>query len=267
MKNANWLVATTLLLGTALPVPAGDTLVQVSTLDALVKGIFEGDSSIGELKQAGDFGLGTLNGLDGEMVALDGKFLQITSDGKVHSLPDSAKTPFSEVTFFKPDIEVAVTEAKSLAELTTLLDAKLSSTNQFYAVRIHATFSNIKVRSVAKQTQPYVTLPEAVKSQALFDFQNITGTLVGFRCPVFVKGLNLPGYHFHFISDDLSGGGHVLDCALSSAQASFDRLENFKILVPTDPFFLKADFSVHDDAGLHAAESLAPQEKSAPAGK
>jgi len=264
MNIATQLVAAALLLAPSLPASAGDTLVQVSTLDALVKGVFDGQVSIGALKKEGDFGLGTLDGLDGEMVALDGKYLQITADGKVHTLADTAETPFSEVTFFKQDQEIAVPEAKSLAELGTLLDAKLKSTNQFYAVRIHGTFSNIKLRSVAKQSVPFPTLPEAVKSQALFEFQNIAGTLVGFRCPVFVQGLNLPGYHFHFISDDLSAGGHVLDCALSGATAAFDTLENFKILVPSNPAFLKADFSVHDGAGLHAAENPALEEEPGP---
>src|SRR5262249_42793812 len=50
---------------------------QVSTLDALSLGIFQGALKFSQLREHGDFGVGTFDGLDGELVALDGSFYQI----------------------------------------------------------------------------------------------------------------------------------------------------------------------------------------------
>ena len=241
---------------TLLPALAGDTLVQVSTIDALVQGIYDGGVTIDELKKSGDFGIGTLDDLDGEMLAMDGIFYQITSDGKVHIVPDKAETPFSAVSFFKPDLEIVLSPTSSLAALQSQLDQKLPSTNLFYAFRITGVFSSISLRSVPKQAPPYPALTEVVKHQARFDLKNCSGTLIGFRCPTFVKGVNVPGYHFHFISDDRKSGGHLLECALESGTAQIDTLENFKILLPRDPAFLKADFTHHDEQSVEAVEKL-----------
>src|SRR5271154_6482402 len=73
------------------------TLFQVSTSTALVQGVYDGVVRVGELKQHGDFGLGTFDGLDGEMLALDGHFYQVQGSGKVSESSDDAKVPFAVV--------------------------------------------------------------------------------------------------------------------------------------------------------------------------
>jgi len=80
-----------------------DLLFQTSTIDALLEGVYDGDITFGELKKYGDFGLGTFNGLDGEMLELDGRAYQIKTDGVAYAVNDSMKTPFAVVTFFEPD--------------------------------------------------------------------------------------------------------------------------------------------------------------------
>lgn len=255
MKATRLLALTAVLfLQPMNPALAGDTLTQVSTIDALVKGIYDGGVSFGALKKLGDFGIGTLDNLDGEMLALDGKFYQVASDGAVHEIGDQVETPFSAVTFFKSDKSFALEKIDSLTALQKRLDAEMASENLFYAVRITGTFPLMSVRSVAKQKPPFVTLPEAVKGQSVFKFENVRGTLVGFRCPPFVKGINVPGYHFHFLSEDRKQGGHVLDCALATGEAGLDVLENLKVLLPQDEAFLKADFTTHDESAIDAVE-------------
>jgi acetolactate decarboxylase len=246
-------VATALALS-AMPAAAGDTLVQVSTIDALMKGIYDGAFTFGALKQHGDFGIGTLDELDGEMLALDGEFFQFTADGVAHKIDDPAETPFSAVTFFKSEKSAVLGKTESLAALQTRLDAETASANLFYAIRISGEFSMMSFRSVLKQKTPYVTLPEVVKHQSVFRLENVRGTLVGFRCPPFVKGINVPGYHFHFISEDRKSGGHVIDCAVTGATAEWDVLENLKLLLPRDEAFLKADFTTHDEKALESVE-------------
>ncbi len=247
------LFATALALS-PMAVTAGDTLVQVSTIDALMKGIYDGAVTIGALKTHGDFGIGTLDELDGEMLALDGEFFQFTSEGVVRQIHDSVETPFSAVTFFKREKSAVLGKTDSLAALKTRLDAETGSENLFYAIRIQGEFSMMSFRSVSKQQLPYVALTEAVKTQSIFKRENVRGTLVGFRCPPFVKGINVPGYHFHFISEDRKSGGHVIDCALTAATAEWDVLESLKLLLPHDEKFLKADFNTHDEKALEAVE-------------
>src|SRR6202158_1160555 len=68
------------------------TIFQTSTVDALMEGASQGDMTMGELKTHGDFGLGTFDGLDGEMIELDGKVFQVRADGHAHPVEDSART-------------------------------------------------------------------------------------------------------------------------------------------------------------------------------
>ena len=66
---------------TANPLADGETLVQVSTIDAILNGLYEGMTDFKTLQTYGDFGIGTFVGLDGEMISLDGRFYQVKADG------------------------------------------------------------------------------------------------------------------------------------------------------------------------------------------
>jgi acetolactate decarboxylase len=48
-------------------------LFQTSTIDALLGGAFDGDVSLSEVLERGNLGLGTLNGLDGELIIIEGQ--------------------------------------------------------------------------------------------------------------------------------------------------------------------------------------------------
>ena len=61
-------------------------LFQISTIGALLDGAYEGDVSFAELAEHGDLGLGTLNGLDGEMIAVDGHFYRADVDGAINEI-------------------------------------------------------------------------------------------------------------------------------------------------------------------------------------
>src|SRR2546427_6845181 len=74
-------------------------LFQASTIGALLQGAYNGDVTFAELAQHGDLGLGTLNGLDGEMIAVDGRFYRADIDGAVHEVNPSTKTPFAVLVF------------------------------------------------------------------------------------------------------------------------------------------------------------------------
>lgn len=108
------------------------------------------------------------------------------------------------------------------------------NTNIFCGIKIHGTFSQMKTRSVPAQEKPYPPLTEVVKSQPVFTMENVSGTIVSFRCPAYVKSLNVPGYHLHFLSDDLTRGGHILDLTIGKAAGSIDTCNKLFLIVPDE---------------------------------
>jgi acetolactate decarboxylase len=231
-----------------------DTLYQVSTIDALMAGLYDGKVSIGELKKRGDFGLGTFDKLDGEMIVLEGTVYQVTSDGLVHRVAKDETTPFAAVTFFDKDESAVIGSEKSFAELKDYLDQLLCSKNLFYAVKIEGTFKRVKTRSVPMQNKPYKKLVDITAHQPVFEFNDVKGTMIALRCPYFVQGLNVPGYHFHFLTSDRKRGGHVLDCTIERGVAMLDVTPEFSLFLPKDEAFYRMDFETDVQNNLERIE-------------
>ena len=97
-----------------------DVLFQISTIGALLEGVYDGETTYGELKRHGDFGIGTFNGLDGEMIGLEGKFYQIKTDGIAYLFDDSMKTPFATVTFFESDKSALLNNVENYGQLKNI---------------------------------------------------------------------------------------------------------------------------------------------------
>jgi acetolactate decarboxylase len=231
-----------------------DILYQVSTIDALLQGVYDGVLPVAELETHGDFGIGTFDGLEGELLALDGNYYQIKTDGIAYPVSGEMMTPFATVTFFEADESFQLEEPANLTELEALLDLNLPSENLFYAVRMDGNFSYIKARSVPRQEKPYPKLADAVSTHSTFEFENISGTLVGFRTPEYVKGVNVPGYHLHFITDDRSAGGHVLDFEMENGDAAFDITSAFFMELPASGDFYKVELGQDLQADMEKVE-------------
>lgn len=246
------------LTGCAVGAPAPnepETLTQVSTIDALLEGVYDGVMTFETLRTYGDFRIGTFAALDGEMLAFDGRFFQVTVDGAVHEVSDDMETPFAAVTFFEADLRYAVPEGLDLPGVEAFLDSRLETLNTFYAIRIDGTFAHVKTRSVPAQQRPYPPLTEVTARQSVFEFENIAGTVVGFRCPPFVGGVNVPGYHLHFITVDESAGGHVLELTVSRADVSVDVTRDFLMILPgPDSDFYEVDLTADKQETLAQAE-------------
>lgn len=260
MKNVAGFICIASFLVMAFLIPGtiaieNDTLFQTSTISALMQGVYNGTMTFKDLGAHGDFGLGTVQALDGEMVGLDGEFYQIKSSGKASRVNDPMKTPFAEVAFFKPEETFTVNGTSNLTELQSRLDGSLVTKNLFYGIRIDGTFDYVKTRSVPMQNKPYPLLSEAVKGQKIFEFHNSKGTIVGFRCPDYVGGVNVPGYHLHFITLDRSAGGHLLDFKLENASVSVDSLYEFEMELPDSEEFYQANLTQDQQADLTKVES------------
>jgi acetolactate decarboxylase len=231
------------LIGTACSdVNNQDILFQTAPFIALQQGDFDGTYKCGDLKKHGDYGLGTVDDLNGEMIMVDGIIYQIRSNGVAYVVPDSMETPYSAVTFFQDDKSVNIEEADSFAQLQQLIDKNLPTYNTFYAIRIKGTFDYIKARSVPPQSEPFPTLAEAAKEQTIFEFNNVPGVIFGLRCPPYIGDLNVAGYHFHFITADRKAGGHIFECSMHNVIAEIDETNTFELAVPTTATFSDMSF-------------------------
>ena len=219
-----------------------DTLYQVSTLGALQVGLYQPAMSIADLHRHGDFGLGTYEGLNGEMVVDRGTVFQVPFSGRARVAGARQSTPFAAVTFFDTDRRFTVRRTVDLTGLGTAIDRRLASPNYFYAIRVTGKFATLQTRSVAKQTEPYPALATAVAGQRTFDLRHVTGTLVGIRSPQYVGTMNVPGYHWHFITKSGKAGGHVLQMSAADLRVATDETRNWHVELPQTAAF--------GDAGL-----------------
>ena len=199
-----------------------DSLFQVSTLSALLDGEYDGRISFRQVEKHGNFGLGTFDALDGEMVALDGKFFQIRADGKARQVRPRRLTPFAAVTFFKPNDTFPVEIPGNCGELMDRIQSRLPSHDLLYAIKVTGRFATLQTRSVHAQEKPYVPLVEALSEQVVFNFDFVDATLVGFWLPEVLSELNAAGFHFHALTSDEQAGGHVLNCDVLNATVEID---------------------------------------------
>ena len=209
-----------------------DTVTQTSTIDALLAGVYDGHMSSGRLLEYGDFGLGTFDRLEGEMAVIDGIVYQVKADGRVYTPGPNIKTPFACVCRFNPDREFLLKQRVNYKGIEELVNRLVPNQNIFCAVRIRGKFAKMKTRSVPAQKKPYPPLAEVVKHQPIFHMENVSGTIVGFRCPPFVKGINVAGYHLHFISQDKKQGGHVLGFEMKEGKCDIDMCNKFLLILP-----------------------------------
>ncbi len=224
-------------------------------VNAIVEGLLEQNVPMAEIKQHGDFGLGTFNDLDGEMVLLDGVVYQITADGQVAVVEDERTlTPFACVTSYQPVSHDELDEELAYDAFLDWLVRLLPSPNLFYALRMEGEFASIKARSVPKQDN-YRTLVEVAREQTLFQFDNVSGTVVGFFTPTFMASLSVPGLHLHFLSADLSSGGHVLECRPRKIRVGVQFINRLELALPMSMDYLTWDFRRDTRQDLKQAEN------------
>jgi len=216
-------------------------LFQASTIGALLDGAFDGDLSFGELAEHGDLGLGTLNRLDGEMIAINGEFFRADVDGAIHEVGSEERTPFAVVTRFEPTVDERLAdEERSHEQLLAAIDALVPAGAASCALRLDGRFPLVRARSVPAQAPPYRPLTEVVADQHVFEWRDVEGTMLGFRFPTYAQGIEVAGYHLHFISADRRRGGHVLDSRSGMLRARVDPSEDLHVELPpgidlTDP--------------------------------
>ena len=211
-----------------------DTITQISTIDALLAGLYDGSVSGAKLLKHGNLGIGTFDKLDGEMVVFDGLVYQVKADGKVYQPDLDFSTPFATVCYFNQETTFLLEAGLNFSAFEEKINRIAPNQNIFCAFRIEAAFGIMKTRSVPAQKKPYPPLSQVTKNQPEFNYENVSGYITGFRCPPYVKGINVPGYHLHFISDDFTKGGHILDFEIKSGNCQIDLCDKFYLILPRD---------------------------------
>jgi len=234
---------------------APGTLYQYSTIGALLEGAYDGELTCARLLRHGDFGLGTFNGLDGEMIVVDRKVYKVGTDGKAVGVRDNERTPFAMVTTFKPNMIFVIDHNKPQLTLEKLVAQKVPDSNLPQAIRLDGEFNYVKVRSVPKQkSKPYPRLADVVKKQAVFELRGVRGTIAGFCTPAYMSGISVPGCHFHFITEDRSRGGHVLACRPGNVVLKIQEIYRMRLDLPQTDDFLSAQLGGDRPGELQTVE-------------
>ena len=231
---------------------------QISLLQGLTYGDYNGSVPVSRLKELGDTGIGTFDGLNGELIMLDGSVYRAAHDGSVEVVAYEETIPFANVTFFDPDEVSELKNIENIASLKEALNKKVQETgnNRFYMVKITGTFGTMAVRSELPQTEPYLPLAKVLETdQTFFDYQDIGGCVVGLYCPAYMSDLNAVGWHFHFLSEDKTAGGHVLDLSADSLTVSMDRTDGFSMMIPDNEMFNNFDLSVDQSDDIKKVET------------
>jgi acetolactate decarboxylase len=231
------------------------TLYQTSTMSALLDGIYDGSVTIAELLEHGDFGVGTFNHLDGEMVVNEGVCFHLFSSGEARVAGPQELTPFAAVTTFQADITLHVQSLTTRSDLLARIDASVSSENLFYGIRVSGRFASVSTRTAARQEAPYRPLAQATDDESEQTFDATIGVLVGFRTPDYEQGISVAGYHLHFLNEDHTAGGHAFDFVLESGQVEISIVSEIRLSLPTSGPFLAADLHNRDmDAEIRKSE-------------
>jgi acetolactate decarboxylase len=228
-------------------------LFQASTIGALLDGSFDGDLTFEELAERGDLGLGTLNALDGEMIAIDGEFFRADVDGNLTEVGDEERTPFAVVTHFEARVEGEIAPGLDHEDILGALDA-IARSESSVAVRLDGRFATVRARSVPRQEPPYRPLAEVVADPHVFELAGVEGSMVGFRFPTYIEGIEVAGYHLHFVDKARRRGGHVLSSrSAGPLRARIDPAEDLHVELPPAVDLADPDLA----AATHAAIDLA----------
>ena len=226
----------------ASPLKNDNNLFSAGFASGFIGGLYDNWYPYKELEKHGDFGIGAPGHLDGELLLLNGKIYQTQSTGKTTLVADTGKLPYAVVCFFKAKKVYKHAGALSKTALYSFLDSLLSNQNGIYAIHITGKFKSIKTRAFPPVEKPYLPLASMLNRQQFFEHNDITGDLVGFRIPTFMEGAHISGYHFHFLSEDKTAGGHLIDLNMENITIEIDTLTNYTMDLPQTIDFNNFDF-------------------------
>ena len=237
-----------------MPETEPNHIYQYSLINALMAGVSDSGITASSLLSKGNHGLGTFVRMDGELLLLDDKVYQLQAHGKIREADPTDQVPYAVCTRFVPEQTLHVNLEHKDAVDKVLESVSPNMENLFMAYRITGTFSHNKCRTVKGQEYSGQPLSELGKSQFVSEYKDVKGTVVGFRSPKAWQGFFVAGEHLHFISDDRTFGGHVLEL-IAEEEVKFEvaTIADVHIELPRTEAFGKAKMQT-DDEGLRSVE-------------
>jgi acetolactate decarboxylase len=232
---------------------ADAAVTQFAVLDALLAGAYESGISVASVRELGDFGIGCCDHLGGEVLLLDGEVYECTVGAPPDRMRDDQILPFVDICRFPPASAHPIV-GLDLPAFTEHVEAELASRNLFHAVRIDGLFTAVRVRVTPRQHHPFRPLAEVTSGQIETVLDDVRGTLIGFWAPAIYQGITVAGLHLHFLADDRSVGGHVLDATIGEAELRLAAYARFDLRLPTDEQFLRTELTHDEDHRIVAVE-------------
>ena len=227
---------------------------QISLFSVLLDGRYGGVCSVADVKKHGNLAIATMNRLDGEMQMIDGVVYQACADGRLLLPKDDETIPYGTIASFVPEQELHLDGIPSYESFEEQMKTKCPRLNLPMAVHLKGDFNHVKVRAVARQEKDGIGLAEAARNEAVFEFDGISGDMVGFRLPGYVQGVNAPGWHLHFVDDARRHGGHVVNFTLKQGVMRICHAQEFRIVLPDVLNELDLDRDRSDDLRKAEAE-------------
>lgn len=218
-------------------------LFQQGTMQILSEGLLDGSISLEELMEHGDTGIGTGEGIDGELIILNGKGFKINHKGEGIQLGNSFEIAFADVHFenYEKFEQISTID---LDEYLADIKKRILGENIFFSVKIYGEFEVIHTRSSKKSTKPYPNIEKIANNQVEFYTENITGTILSYYSPLLYQGITVAGFHSHFIADDYTIGGHVISSKIKNASVYIQKFASFTQANPIqNNDYLNADLS------------------------
>ena len=233
------------------------TFTQFGLASAFLMGLYDDHFTFKRLAEHGDFGHGTFNAIEGEMIAIDGIFYRADVDGNISAVLPDQLTPIATVTHFKPDNIIQLHNITDFTGFKNQIIPYLRKQNTIHAIRIDAMFESILARSEHPQIKPYQNEPIEIsmpKLQRSFVLENVQASMMGFFVPDVYKTIVLAGFHFHCINDARTKGGHVFDFKFKRGTVSLQYCTELCVVLPLSAQFDHIDLSQNTDNAFKVAE-------------
>ncbi len=205
---------------------------QISLFSVLLAGRYGGVCSLADVKKHGNLAIATMDRLDGEMQMIDGVVYQACADGRLRLPKDDETIPFGTIAEFTPEQELRLDAIPCFEDFEARMQTECPGLNLPLAVHLTGVFRHVKVRVVKRQEKDGIGLAEAARNEAVFEFDDVPGDMVGFRLPDYVQGVNAPGWHLHFVDDARRHGGHVVNFSLKQGEMRICHAREFHVVLP-----------------------------------
>lgn len=227
-----------------------EELYQFNTLGSLMSGLYDGKKTISSILHHGNFGIGTFDQVEGEMIIMDGIVYQALGNNTIRVADQDQTSPYVAVTNHNADVTFEMTGTHSINEVEKKIESYLTSRNLFHSIKIQGHFQSMKVR-MATKTASGTSFDVVSANQPEYMEENISGTIVGFFTPTMFHGMSVAGFHLHFLSEDKKFGGHILDFTSEDLTVEIGQISKIQQDFPINyESFLKQEIDFQRVSGI-----------------